>query len=53
MNIQVKNSIKPIDYIQSMNELEKRVHEVMTGKEVDLLWILEQNSKRIAPSRHG
>ena len=50
MNIQVKNSIKPIDYIQSMNELEKRVHEVMTGKEDELLWILEHNTVYTAGS---
>jgi len=43
MNMEVKNSVKPIDYIQSMNELEKRVDEVLAGKKDELLWILEHN----------
>mgnify|MGYP001162365467 CR=1 FL=1 len=50
MNIQVKNSVKPIDYIQSMNELEKRVHEVLMGKNDELLWILEHNTVYTAGS---
>ena len=41
--MEVKNSVKPIDYIQSMNELEKRVDEVLAGKKDELLWILEHN----------
>ena len=30
MNIEVKNSTKPIDYLQSIKILEKRVHDVLT-----------------------
>ena len=44
MNIEVKNSIKPIDYLQSIKVLEKRVHDVFLGKKDELLWILEHNS---------
>ena len=43
MNIEVKNSIKPVDYIDSMKILEKRVHDVSLGKKEELLWILEHN----------
>ena len=43
MNIEVKISIKPIDYIKSVNILEKRVHDVFLGKKDELLWILEHN----------
>ena len=32
MNIEVKNSIKPIDYLQSIKVLEKRAHDVFSGK---------------------
>ena len=41
MNIKVKISVKPIDYIKSVNILEKRVIDVLQGKKDELLWILE------------
>ena len=43
MNIDVKISVKPIDYIKSVNILEKRVIDVLQGKKGELLWILEHN----------
>ena len=44
MNIEVKNSIKPIDYLQSIKVLEKRVHDVFSGKKDEFLWVLEHDS---------
>ena len=44
MNIEVKYSVKPIDYIDSMKILEKRVKDVFSGKKDELLWILEHNT---------
>ena len=44
MNIEVKNSVKPVDYIDSMKILEKRVEDVFLGKKDELLWILEHNT---------
>ena len=44
MNIEVKNSIKPVDYIDSIKILEKRVMDVFEGKKNELLWILEHNT---------
>jgi len=44
MNIEVKNSVKPVDYNESMIILEKRVEEVSLGKKNELLWILEHNT---------
>ena len=41
MNIEVKNSVKPIDYIESMKVLEQRVHDVFLGRKNELLWIIE------------
>ena len=41
MSIEVKNSVKPIDYIESMKVLEQRVHDVFLGKKDELLWIIE------------
>ena len=43
MNIDVKISVKPIEYIKSVNILEKRVTNVLEGKKDELLWILEHN----------
>ena len=44
MSIEVKNSIKSIDYDESMKILEKRVLDVSLGIKNELLWILEHNS---------
>ena len=44
MDIEVKNSVKLVDYIDSMKILEKRVEDVFGGKKAELLWILEHNT---------
>jgi len=44
MNIDVKNTIKPIDYNKSIKILEKRVEDVLLGKKDELLWILEHKT---------
>ena len=42
--MEVKNSVKPIDYVKSMKILEKRVHDVFLGKKGEFLCVLEHNS---------
>ena len=44
MNIEVKNTVKPINYAKSMKILESRVKDVLLGKKDELLWILEHNT---------
>ena len=44
MEIEVKSSAKPIDYLKSMKILEERVKDVFLGKKNELLWIMEHNS---------
>ena len=44
MNIEVKNSVKPVDYNDSIQLLEKRVEDLLLGKKSELLWILEHNT---------
>jgi len=44
MTIEVKNSIKPLDYVESINVLENRVNDVLLGIKNELLWILEHNT---------
>ena len=40
MNIEVKYTIKPVNYVESMKILEKRVHDVLIEKKEELLLIL-------------
>ena len=44
MNIEVKNSVKAVEYSESMKILEKRVIDVLSGKKKELLWILEHKN---------
>ena len=44
MTIEVENSIKPLDYIDSIKKLEKRVDKVISGQKNELLWILEHKT---------
>ena len=44
MNIEVKNTLKPFDYADSMKILEKRVEDVFWNEKDELLWILEHNT---------
>ena len=44
MNIEVKNSPKPIDYIESMKIMEQRVLDVFLGKKDEFLWVLEHKT---------
>ena len=44
MNIEVKNTVKPINYAKSMKTLESRVKDVLLGKKDELLWILEHET---------
>ena len=41
MNIEVKNSVKPVEYSKSMKILEQRALDVLLGKKDELLWIVE------------
>jgi len=42
--MEVKKSLKPVNYIDAMNFLESRTIDVYSGKKEELLWILEHNS---------
>ncbi len=44
MKIEVKYSKKPVDYLESMRLLERRVNDVILGKKKELVWILEHKS---------
>ena len=44
MTIELKNTVKPIDYTKSIEILEKRVEDILLNKKGELLWILEHNT---------
>jgi lipoyl(octanoyl) transferase len=43
MNIEIKKSIKPINYFDAINLLEKRLEDLHKNKDKELIWILEHN----------
>ena len=50
MNIEVKKAAKPVNYIDSMKILEKRVEDVFLEKKDELLWIVEHDTVYTAGS---
>ena len=43
MNIDIKKSIKPINYFDAINLLEKRLEGLYKNKDKELIWTLEHN----------
>ena len=41
MNIEIKKSLKPVNYQDAIRFLEERLQEINDGKKEDLIWILE------------
>ena len=43
MSIEIKRSIKPIDYNKAIELLEKRIEKVINKTDKELIWFLEHN----------
>ena len=43
MNIEIKKSIKPINYFDAINLLEKRLEDLHRNNDKELIWTLEHN----------
>ena len=43
MNIEIKKSIKPINYSDAINFLEKRLEDLHKNNDKELIWTLEHN----------
>ena len=43
MNIEIKKSIKPVNYYDAINILESRLKDLYENNEQELIWILEHN----------
>ena len=44
MSIEIKKSIKPVNYLDAISFLEKRVEKIINRQEKELIWILEHPS---------
>ena len=44
MSIEIKKSIKPVNYLEAISFLEKRVEKIINKQEKELIWILEHPS---------
>ncbi len=52
MNIEIKKSIKPINYFEAINLLEKRLKNLLSNSERELIWTLEHNKIFTAGTSH-
>ena len=43
MNLEIKKSIKPINYFEAVDLLESRLKDLLNGNKKELIWILEHN----------
>ena len=43
MNIEIKKSVKPVNYFKAINLLEARLQQLFEKKEKELIWILRHN----------
>ena len=41
MNIEIKKSVKPVNYIDAINIMEERLEHIFNNKEKELIWTLE------------
>ncbi|MDC3175489.1 lipoyl(octanoyl) transferase LipB [Candidatus Pelagibacter sp.] len=41
MNIEIKKSVKPVNYIDAINYMEERLERIFKNSEKELIWILE------------
>ncbi len=41
MNIEIKKSVKPVNYIDAINFMEERLEQIFNNKEKELIWTLE------------
>ncbi|MBD1152412.1 lipoyl(octanoyl) transferase LipB [Pelagibacterales bacterium SAG-MED22] len=41
MNIEIKKSVKPVNYIDAINIMEERLEQIFNNKKKELIWTLE------------
>ena len=43
MNIEIKKSVKPVNYIDAINFMEERLEQIFKNNEKQMIWILEHD----------
>jgi len=43
MNIEIKKSVKPVNYFEAIDVMEERLEHIFSNKGKELIWILEHN----------
>ena len=43
MNIEIKKSVKPVNYIDAINFMEERLEQIFKNDQKELIWTLEHN----------
>tara|TARA_B100001250_G_C19584896_1_gene693765 strand:+ start:42 stop:659 length:618 start_codon:yes stop_codon:yes gene_type:complete len=43
MNVEIKKSVKPVNYFDAINLLETRLHQIHENKEKELIWTLSHD----------
>ena len=51
MSIEIKRSVKPVDYSKAINLLEERLEKVINDNAKELIWFLEHNEIYTAGKR--
>ena len=41
MNIEIKKSVKPVNYFDAINIMEERLEQIFNNKKKELIWTLE------------
>ena len=44
MNIEIKKSVKPVNYVDAINIMEERLEQIFNHKEKELIWTLEHEA---------
>ena len=53
MNIEIKKSLKPVNYIDAINFMEERLEQIFKKNEKDLIWTLEHEEIYTAGSSYS
>ena len=53
MNIEIKNSVKPVNYIDAIEFMEQRLEQIFKHNDKELIWTLEHNEIYTAGTSHN
>jgi len=53
MNIEIKNSVKPVNYLDAIEFMEQRLEQIFKHNDKELIWTLEHNEIYTAGTSHN